>query len=97
MPDLLPTTLITRVDGLLATEVDGETVLMHVEQGQYYGLARTAHAIWELLAAPQTLEQLSAALGQRYAGAPQAIAADTRRFVEQLAAEALVTLTRPPR
>ena len=92
MPNLLPTTLITRVDGLLVTEVDGETVLMHVEQGQYYGLARTAHAIWQLLEAPQTLEQLCTELGRRYAGAPEAIASDTRRFVEQMAAEALITL-----
>jgi hypothetical protein len=93
MPDLLPTTLITRVDGLLATEVDGETVLMHVEQGQYYGLARTAHVIWELLAAPLTFEQLCLTLQAKYAGAPEVIAADTRRFVEKMAVEALVTLS----
>ncbi len=93
MPDLLPTTLITRVDGLLATEVDGETVLMHVEQGQYYGLPRTAHAVWTLLDSPLTFEQLCAALQRRYAGPADVIAADTRRFVEKMVAEALVTLT----
>ena len=93
MPDLLPTTLITRVDGLLATEVDGETVLMHVEQGQYYGLARTAHVIWELLEAPCTFEALCRTLQVRYAGPPDVIAADTRRFVEKMAAEALVSLS----
>ena len=92
MPDLLPTTLITRVSGLLATEVDGETVLMHVEQGQYYGLARTAHVIWLLLEAPLTFEQLCAALQAKYSGQPEVIAADTRRFVEKMAVEALVTL-----
>ena len=92
MPDLLPTTLITRVSGMLATEVDGETVLMHVEQGQYYGLARTAHVIWLLLETPLTFEQLCAALTTRYAGAADVIKADTRRFVEQMAAEALITL-----
>lgn len=92
MTELLPTTLITRQAGLLATEVDGETVLMHVEQGQYYGLARSAHAIWNLLEAPLTFEQLCAALARRYQGAPEVIAVDTRRFVEQLAAESLVTL-----
>ena len=93
MPDLLPTTLITRVDGLLATEVDGETVLMHVEQGRYYGLARTAHVIWELLATPLTLQQLCDLLEQRYASTPEQIVADTRRFVEKMAAESLVSLS----
>jgi hypothetical protein len=92
MPDLLPTTLITRVDGLLATEVDGETVLMHVEQGQYYGLARTAHVIWELLVVPRTFEQLCTELQARYSGPADVIGADTRGFVEKMAAEALVSL-----
>ena len=93
MSDILSTTLITRIDGLLATEVDGETVLMHVEQGQYYGLAKTAHVIWELLAKPLTFEQLCGQLAQRYAGAPEQIAADSRRFVEKMAAETLVSLS----
>ena len=93
MTNLLPTSVITRAPGLLAAEVDGETVLMHIEQGQYYGLARTAHAIWLLLESPQTFEQLCAALTKRYVGAADAIAADTRRFVEKMAAEALVELT----
>ncbi len=93
MPDLLPTTLITRVAGLLATEVDGETVLMHVEQGQYYGLARTAHAIWILLETPHTVSQLCLALQAKYAGPPELIEAETRRFVEKMSVEALVSLT----
>lgn len=93
MPALLPTTLITRVEGLLATEVDGETVLMHVEQGQYYGLAKSAHVIWGLLATPLTFDQLCAQLAQRYAGDPEQITADSRRFVEKMAAETLVSLS----
>jgi hypothetical protein len=93
MPVLLSTTLITRTEGLLATEIDGETVLMHVEQGQYYGLARTAHDIWLLLSAPLTFEQLCTALQAKYAGPPDAIAADTQRFIEKMAAETLVLLT----
>lgn len=92
MPELQPQTLITRAPCLLATEIEGETVPMHVEHGQYYGLARTAHVIWDLLEPPLTFEKLCVALRKRYCGAPQAIAADTQRFVEQLAAESLVTL-----
>lgn len=70
--------LITRVCALPATEVDGETVLIRLEQGQCHGPARTAHVIWELLAAPRMLGELCATLGHRQAGAPEAIAADTR-------------------
>lgn len=92
MPDLLPTTLISRVEGLLATEVDGETVLMHIEQGQYYGLASTARTIWLLLEKPQTFERLCSALQSKYSGSPDVITTETRRFVEKMSAEALVLL-----
>lgn len=92
MPDVLPSTIISRVPGLLATEVDGETVLMHVEQGQYFGLARTAHVIWELLVTPQSFAQLCQALTTRFSGPPGAIEADTRRFVQKMAEEKLVSI-----
>lgn len=93
MTVLLPTTLISRAEGLLATEVDGETVLMHVEQGQYFGLARTAHSIWQLLDEPLTFEQLCTALRAKYSGPLDVIASESRRFIEKMAAERLVSLT----
>jgi hypothetical protein len=92
MTEILPTTLISRIDGLLATEVDGETVLMHVERGHYYGLARTAHCIWELLESPRRFDELCGVLQARFSGSAEQIEADTRRFVQAMAAESLVAL-----
>ncbi len=93
MPQILPATLISRSQDLLATEVDGETVLMHIEQGRYYGLAKTARAIWTLLETPLRFQELCGALQARYAGDPVAIAVDAERFVAQMADETLVTLS----
>ncbi len=93
MTDILATTTISRIEGLLATEVDGETVLMHVERGNYYGLARTAHRIWELLETPQTFVALCSQLQSSFAGPAERIEADTRRFLLAMAAESLVLLT----
>jgi hypothetical protein len=92
MPDILAATIINRIEGLLATEVDGETVLMHVEQGNYYGLARTAHCIWELLETPRRFDELCVLLQARFSGPPEVIEADTRHFVQNMAAESLVSL-----
>ncbi len=92
MPEIQPSTLISRIDGLLATEVDGETVLMHLERGQYYGFARTAQRIWQLLEAPRSFADLCAALQEQYSGAAEAIETDTRRFVLKMAEESLVSL-----
>lgn len=93
MSDLSPGTLISRKDDLLATEVDGETVLMDVASGKYFGLARTAHAIWTLLETPQTFQHLCVQLQGRFAGSADLIAGDTQRFVLQLAERRLVTLS----
>lgn len=89
-PQLRP--LITRVRGLLATEADGEAVLLHFKKAQYCGLARSAHLRWDLPEPLLTFEPLHTVLSKRYHGAPDAITAETRRFAEQLAAESLVTL-----
>lgn len=88
-PQLRP--LITRVPGLLATEVDSDAVLLYFKQGQYFGLARTVHLRWDVPEPLLTFEPLHAVLSKRHHGAPDAITAETRRFAEQLAAESLVT------
>lgn len=93
MAAVLPDTLITRSNDLLATQVDGETVLMDIGSGKYYGLARTAQVIWSLLEQPLRFEALCVQLQGRYAGPAEAIAADTRRFVDELAQQQLVTLS----
>lgn len=90
---ILTDTVIGRSADLLATEVDGETVLMHVERGQYYGLAKTARAIWTLLEEPMRFQDLCLSLQARYAGDARAIEDDARRFVAQMANEQLVLLS----
>jgi hypothetical protein len=92
MNQILPTTLISRVAGLLVTEVDGESVLMHVERSSYYGLARSAHRVWSLLEAPCSFADLCQQLGRLYTGPAADIEADTKRFLLQMAEEGLVTL-----
>ena len=93
MPELVATTLICRVGDLLATDVDGEMVLMNLERGFYYGLAGTARAIWDMLETPLHLEQLCSLLESKYAGPHEVIEADVRKFVAELSAETIVTLS----
>jgi hypothetical protein len=93
MHNIQPSTLITRSSDLLATVVDGETVLMHVENGQYYGLAKSAHTIWILLESPMRFQELCQTLQARYNGPLEVITADTQHFIREMADEALVGLS----
>lgn len=93
MPAVSPDSLITRTQDLLSTQVDGETVLMDVASGKYFGLARTAQAIWSELETPLTFGALCSRLQARYKGDAAAIAADTQRFLLELSDRQLVTLS----
>lgn len=61
--------LDTRVkapDGVLATEIDGEAVLMHTERGVYYGLNEVGTVIWRRLAQPVTVQELCDAVMEEF-------------------------------
>lgn len=86
-------TIITRSNDLLATEVDGEIVLMNLERGNYYGLVGTARHIWDLLEEPRRLGDLCVLLGEKYSGSHAVIEADVTKFVTNMAMETIVTLS----
>jgi hypothetical protein len=47
-----------QVNGLMSNDLDGDTVLMSVESGAYYGLEATDQAIWSYLAQPIRVAEL---------------------------------------
>jgi len=57
--------LVTRTEGLIEAEVDGEIVALHVETGTCYGFNLPATRIWALLERPMTVEELRAGGGVR--------------------------------
>jgi len=49
---------VHRIDDVLNTEIDDQTVMMDIEQGSYFGLNQTATRIWALLATPTVIADL---------------------------------------
>ena len=58
--------LYTRAAALLEAEVDGEIVALDREQGVVLGFNGVASDVWRLLEQPRSLDELVAALGERY-------------------------------
>ncbi|SOB88135.1 Coenzyme PQQ synthesis protein D (PqqD) [Sphingomonas guangdongensis] len=85
--------LVTRGDGLLEAEVDGELMGLHIERGQAYGFNPTATRIWGLIAAPQTVTQLCETLSAEYEIEPDEVRGDVLALLRDLEGEGLVTLT----
>ena len=52
---------IARAEGLVASDVNGEVVILSIEVGHFFHLNATASRIWDLLDAPMTLAALNPA------------------------------------
>ena len=46
---LTTASLIARSSELVSSDIDGEVVMMSIENGKYYGLDKVGSRIWELL------------------------------------------------
>src|SRR5437764_8396562 len=85
-------TVISRSPGVLAAEVDGEIVMMSIEQGRYFGLDDIASDIWRRLETPMTFAALVDSLAADYDADRETIAGDVRVLLEKMAAQDAVRL-----
>jgi len=74
--------MIARVDGLVAADVDGETVILSVDNGYFYQLNKTGSRIWDAIAEPVPLTELCVRLQERFAVDPELCRRDVVEFVE---------------
>ena len=74
----------------MATEVNGEMILMNLERDRCYGLGATGSAILRLLETPIQVSELAKRLRQTYDSAPGEIESDVLRMLREFAAEGLI-------
>jgi hypothetical protein len=60
--------LIQRVDrDVTETDFEGNIVLLHIENGQYYNFNDSGSDLWRWLEQPKTLDELVALIQEKYA------------------------------
>lgn len=91
MTDLLDRDLCPSTD-VAESPVGGETVLLHLVDGVYFGLDRVGTTIWELLKAGQAPRPICHALTETYAIDLAAAEADVRAFLAELEGRGLVVV-----
>ena len=57
---LAKTSLITRGNGLVSSNIYGDIVLMNIETGTYYDLDEVGSLIWEILEKPLSVSDIIA-------------------------------------
>ena len=79
----------------VATEVNGEVILMNMDRDRCYGLGSTGSDIWRRLSAPIRVSELCLQLLKEYDAEPGEIEADVLRVLQEFAAEGLIEVRSP--
>lgn len=75
---------VIRSPDLIATEMDGDIVMMHVRSGQYFGISGVGPRLWALLEHPMTIEQMTDTIVSEYKVDEQTCRGDILIFVQAL-------------
>lgn len=86
-----PTTTLAISEDAIASDVDGEIVLISIATGRYFGFDRIGSEIWRRLQTPKTLAALCTELKDACDGDPATIERETGEFVTTLIERGLVS------
>lgn len=86
-------TILRRNPDLLASEMDGETVMLDIESGHYFGLSGAGPHIWNLLEQDRSAGAIVESVSAEFAGASDdSVAQDVMDFLQKLVDKGLVTV-----
>ena len=77
-------TVIRQIEEIVASDIDGETVMMSIENGEYYGLDDIGSRIWELIARPIKVSDLIDTLLERFDVDRETCEIDVLKFLNEL-------------
>jgi len=83
--------LFVRKTDLVATDMDGDTVVMTLEQGEYYGISGVGPRIWELLEKPITLSAIINTICDEFEVDELTCQSDAQEFIQDLLDNGTVT------
>jgi hypothetical protein len=82
-------------EDVLVQVLDGESVLLNLQNEQYYGLDDIGTRMWEVLAASQSIEEAYRVLLAEYQVEPEQLRQDLQVLLEKLVEHGLVELSNP--
>jgi len=89
--EITPETILQRKGDLLFNQIDGEVVMLSIENSEYYGMDKVGSRIWELLEQPMNFKELVNKLMEEYEVSEQQCSQDTLTFIKKLQDKNLIT------
>ena len=77
-------TVISQIEEIVDSDIDGETVMMSIENGEYYGLDDIGSRIWELIEHPVKVSDLIDTLLERFDVDRETCKIDVLKFLNEL-------------
>ncbi|MBN1565641.1 MAG: PqqD family protein [Anaerolineae bacterium] len=94
MTDQLTTSSVVQQNtNLLAQNIDGDVIVLHLETNEYYGLQSVAHRIWELIEQPTVIAAVVDAITEEYNANRSTVENDTLEFLQHLLGKDLIALS----
>ena len=84
---------IQRNPDILASDLDGEKVMMSIQQGEYYGLGKTGTFIWDHIEKPVKLDDLLGLITSRFEVSREQCFEDIKPFIADLIEKELIVAT----
>lgn len=75
---------VCRTESIVTADMDGETVMMHVESGNYFGLGEVGSTIWSMLQAPIEVRKIVDRLSESYDVERARCEAETLAFLVEM-------------
>jgi hypothetical protein len=82
--------IVAAIEEQVSCDLDGESVILDLKNGVYYGLDAVGARIWDLIQEPRAVHEVRDALVQQYDVEPERCERDVLVLLEELAAEGLI-------
>jgi len=76
--------VVSWADGIVASDIDDEKVMMCIEKGQYYKLDPVGRRVWDMIETPVKVSDLISALLTKYDVDRETCEHDVLAFLEEL-------------
>lgn len=77
-------------DAAVVRDLDGESVILNIESGMYFGLDRIGTRVWQLIEQHGNVDAIVRAMENEYDADPQTLRADTEALVASLVEKRLI-------
>jgi len=84
--------MVSQVEGNIVSDMDGEKVMLSIQNGKYYNLGETGGVIWEYMQEPIFIHELIQSLVTQYDVKENECGEQVMAFLDHLAEENLVKI-----